>query len=271
MADRPAAQPPLQGWRVVVTRAAEQADSLSEQLRHLGAEPIAYPTIAFAPPEDEQPIQSALQRLMQGEYQWLVLTSVTGVRFVVDYLKHLLDSETTVHLACNIAAVGAATATACTELLGTRPSVVPEKFEAEALAQALGSMEGQRVLLAQANLARPILYEHLQQTGAEVDAVVAYRTVPASGGAVDMPALLAEGTVDAITFTSGSTVRAFVQRIGAEALPQARQAVIACIGPVTAQAAAEASLPPDVVAETSTVEGLIAALVAWRQERTATG
>jgi uroporphyrinogen-III synthase len=271
MADRPAEPLPLQGWRVLVTRAAEHSDSLSEQLRSLGAEPIAYPTIAFAPPEDEQPIKSALQRLIHGEYEWLVLTSVTGVRFVADYLKDLLDSGTTCHLACNIAVVGSATATACTELLGTRPSLVPEKFEAEALAEALGSMEGEHVLLAQANLARPVLYEHLQQAGAQVDAVVAYRTVNASGGAIDMPALLAQGGVDAITFTSGSTVRAFVQRIGAEALPHARQAVIACIGPVTAQAAEEASLPPDVVAETSTVEGLVAALVAWRQEQTAAG
>jgi uroporphyrinogen-III synthase len=148
-------------------------------------------------------------------------------------------------------------------LLGSRPAVVPEKFVAEALAEAIGDLSGQHVLLAQADLSRPVLAEQLQQAGANLDTVVAYRTVPATGG-TDLPALLAEGVIDAITFTSGSTVRNFVERIGPEALPHAQQTIIACIGPVTAETAQEVGLTPSIVAELSTVEGLVDALVAWR-------
>jgi uroporphyrinogen-III synthase len=92
--------------------------------------------------------------------------------------------------------------------------------------------------------------------------------MPASGGA-DVPALLAAGNIHAITFTSSSTVRNFVQRVGPEALNHARRTVIACIGPVTAEAAREEGLEPTLVAEPSTVEGLLDALVAWRREQAA--
>ncbi len=261
---------PLEGWRVVVTRSEEQADRLSRHLRAMGAEPVVYATIAFAPPEDPQPLDSAIGRLADGGYDWLVLTSVTGVRTVHERLTRLhADRQRPLTLppALKLAVVGSATGAACAELLHMQPAVVPEKFVAESLAEAMGDMHRQRVLLANADISRPVLQEQLQQAGALVERVVAYRTVPASGGEIDLPALLKEGTVHAITFTSGSTVRYFVERIGTAALPAARQTVIACIGPITARAAEQAGLPPTIVAPTSTIEGLVEALVAWRQHR----
>jgi hydroxymethylbilane synthase len=260
------APPPLHGWRVVVTRSEAQADSLNEALRQQGAEPVAYPTIAFSPPEDEAALDRALLNLMSGSYNWLVLTSVMGVQTVharLQLLSAAFQANHTLPAGLQVAAVGAATAEACVALLGSRPAVVPEKFVAEALAEAIGDLSGQHVLLAQADLSRPVLAEQLQQAGANLDTVVAYRTVPATGG-TDLPALLAEGVIDAITFTSGSTVRNFVERIGPEALPHAQQTIIACIGPVTAETAQEVGLTPSIVAELSTVEGLVDALVAWR-------
>jgi uroporphyrinogen-III synthase len=203
--------------------------------------------------------------LLSGGYDWLILTSATGVRAARERLDALgVDAAGAVlPEKAQVAVVGSATAAACADLLGVQPAVVPDKFVAEALAEALRDVCGQRVLLAQAELARPVLREQLQQAGALVDAVVAYRTVPATGGA-DLPALLAAGQIDAITFTSSSTVRFFVQRIGPAALEHAHRVVIACIGPVAAQTAAEVGLPPAVVADPSTVEGLVDALAAWR-------
>ncbi|NJN65485.1 MAG: uroporphyrinogen-III synthase [Chloroflexaceae bacterium] len=273
---RPDPAGPLSGWRVVVTRAEDQADGLTERLQALGAEPVAYPTIAFAPPDDPRPLAEALRRLASGGYDWLVLTSVNAVRAVRAASEMLSpagpgllaspDGNVNMSEVVKVAAVGPTTTAACVELLGVQPAVVPAKFVAEALAEALGNMQGQRVLLANADIARPVLHERLQTAGALVDRVVAYHTVPASGG-TDLPPLLAEGAIDAITFTSGSTVRYFVQRIGPEALEHARRTVIACIGPIAADAARAAGLPPTIVASTHTEEGLVAALVAWRQQQ----
>jgi uroporphyrinogen-III synthase len=265
----PDSQPTLAGWRVVVTRAAEQNASLEAALRRYGAEPVAYPTIAFAPPtdEDESRLAQAVRGLIGDDYDWLVLTSATGVRA----LRARLDQHSSRLSAdiVTIAVVGAATARVCREELGLNPAVVPDTFIAEELAAALGNMSGQRVLLVQGDLARAVLCEQLVQAGANVEAVVAYRTVPATSGGADVPALLADGAIQAITFTSGSTVRNFVQRIGPQVLEHAReqQVVIACIGPVTAEAAEHAGLPVSVVAEPSTIEGLAAALAAWQTQR----
>lgn len=252
----------LAGWHVVVTRAEEQADSLAERLRGLGAVPLPYPTISFVPPDDMQPLDQALRQAMQGDYNWLVLTSVNAVKAVWARLNEIGYSAPVDRTSppFRLAAVGPTTMAACQELLGIAPAVVPKKFVAEALAEAMGPMPGQRVLLANADIARPILQELLQQAGATVDRVVAYCTVPATGGE-DIPRLLAEGRIDAITFTSGSTIRYFINRIGPEGLEHARTVIIACIGPVAAKTARESGLPPTIVASTYTEEGLVETLL----------
>lgn len=262
---------PLQGWRVVVTRSEDRADGLADQLRTLGAEPIVYPTIMFAPPEDWGLVDAALQRLLAGAYDWLVLTSVTAVQAVQERLAMLTGPAPAAAIPrLRIATVGPATAAACTEALGLSPALVPEKFVAEALAEALTApdraphqgLQGQRILLANADLARPKLEEMLRAGGTLVERVVVYRTVPARGG-VDLPALLAQGQVDVITFTSGSTVRYFVDRIGPAALSAAHQVLIACIGPITAEAVQAVGLTPTIVARSFTEAGLLEALVEY--------
>lgn len=254
---------PLAGWRVVITRSEEQADTLAERLHALGAEPLTYPTIMFVPPEDTRLLDESLQRLAQGGYDWLILTSVNAVKAVAERMSHhgLIGAGSP----WKLAAVGPTTTAACRALLGVFPSIVPKKFVAEALAEAMGNMRGQRVLLANADIARPTLQEQLQQAGAELDRVIAYHTVPATGG-VDLPPLLAQGAIHAITFTSGSTVRSFIERIGAEALDDARKAVIVCIGPIAAETAIQAGLPPTVVASTFTEEGMVDALVEYARK-----
>lgn len=257
----PSEEFPLGGWRVVITRAAEQAESMATQLQAYGAEPIYYPTIAFAPPEDYTQFDAALHGLVANEYDWLVLTSANGVRAVQQRLAEL-DLDFSAY-AGKLAVVGPATATTCHELLHRGPAVMPEKFVAEYLADALGDLTGQRVLIATADLARAVLPERLTAAGAIVNRVTAYRTVAASGGA-DVPLLLSTNQIDVITFTSGSAATYFVERIGAEHLPRARQTIIACIGPIAAKGAEQVGLSPTIIADPSTTEGLIAALVAWR-------
>jgi uroporphyrinogen-III synthase len=253
---------PLAGWRVVVTRSEEQSDSLVEQLAALGAEPLPYPTIMIVPPDNIAPLDDALRQMVAGGYDWLILTSVNAVHVVAQRLTALGLAVSTDTPPCKVAAVGSTTNTACHEVLGLQPAVVPKKFVAESLAEALGDMQGQRVLLANADISRPILQERLQEAGAIINRVVAYCTVPATGG-VDLPRLLHDKQVDAITFTSGSTIRYFIERVGQELLATVRQTVIVCIGPIAADTAVQVGLPPTIVANTYTEQGLIDALVEY--------
>ncbi len=250
---------PLKGLRVVITRAEGRSASLAARLRELGAEPVIYPVIAYAPPEDEAPLHAALQRLMQDEFDWLVLTSTTAVRVIRD--QSALSDPIPAWLCTKIAAVGPATAEACASLLKQTPAAMPAVFTAEALASAMGDLRGQRVLLLNADIAQPGLQQALQTAGANVERAIAYRTVRAENNDVDMVALLHANAVHAILFTSGSTVRYFMERVGPELLDAVCQLRIVCIGPSTAAVAREVGLQPAAVAQQATDDGLVAALV----------
>ncbi|HMQ34599.1 MAG TPA: uroporphyrinogen-III synthase [Chloroflexaceae bacterium] len=251
---------PLQGKRVLLTRARGRADGLAARLRQLGAEPVLRPTIAHAPPADPAALDEALGRLEAGVYEWLLLTSVTAVEVVAEALADRAPALGG-RVSLRVGAVGPATAAACRELLGVEPAAVPERFTGADLAGAIGDPVGRRVLLPNAELAAPALEERLRAAGALVDRVVAYRTVPAPGGG-GLAATLAAGELDAILFTSGSTARFFAEQVGPAGLEAARRAAIVCIGPSTAETCRELGLEPTAVAATSTEEGLVAALVA---------
>jgi|YNPBryunderm2012_1023409.scaffolds.fasta_scaffold04315_3 uroporphyrinogen-III synthase len=251
---------PLAGLRVLAPRAAGRGDELAARLTALGATPLLRPTIAYAPPEDPAPLAEAMSRLEAGMYEWLLLTSVTAVEVVARALGErapLLARR----VSLKIGAVGPATAAACRNLLGAEPAAVPERFIGAELVAAMGDPAGRRVLLPNADIARPELEERLRAAGALVERVVAYRTVPAPGGE-ELAAWLREGAIDVLLFTSGSTARYFAQQVGAEGLEAARRCLVACIGPSTAETCRELGLPPAVVAAVSTEAGLLEALVA---------
>ncbi|MEZ4767143.1 MAG: uroporphyrinogen-III synthase [Caldilineales bacterium] len=255
----------LTGKRVVVTRAAEQAGDLEDLLRSRGALPLPYPCIAIAAPEDTGDLDEALRVLAAGGYDWLVLTS----RNAVAILAERLDALGLTPLAggtVKVAAVGAATGAAIEAELGVRVDLLPDEFVAEALAEALLAQlpPGGRVLLCQADIARPVLADTLAAGGVAVTPVVAYRTVPGSGG-VSLPDLLRAGQVDAITFTSSSTVRNLLARLDAEGGCRADLAgvCLACIGPVTADTAAKLGLAVQVVPAEHTITALVDALEAY--------
>ena len=244
----------LAGRRIVVTRARAQAAVLGDQLSALGATPLYLPTIEIAPLEDYAALDAALRQL--EAYAWVLFTSANGVAAVCGRLA-ALGVERWPRVA--VAAIGPGTAEALAAH-GLTAAYVPETHLPEALAAGLGDVRGQRVLLPAAALARETLAQALTERGAQVEAVAAYRTRPAAPD----PAVLAKlrRGVDAITFTSASTVRSFAAQAGPELAALTQQAVIACLGPITADAAREAGLRVDLVAEPYTTAGLVAALAA---------
>ena len=233
--------------RVLILRPPEQAADLAAQVRAAGWDPILYAVLRIEPPERWDDLDAALRRLADAAYDWLVLTSANGVRFVWERLAAL---GLTVPDTVRVAVIGPATARAL-RARGVEPDLMPDAYVAEALADALGDVRGRRFLLARADRARPTLRERLRARGAHVDEVVAYRTVVAPPAAPPPPA-------DVIAFTSPSTVEGFVQTLGQRPLPA--HVRIACIGPITAKAARDAGLPVHGVATTYTTEGLIDAI-----------
>ena len=255
---------PLLGRRVVVTRPRAQAGELAAALEDAGAEVLLFPTIALAPPPDPIALDRAVAAA--GTYDWIVFTSVNGVRVFFERLD-ALRRDVRELAAARIGAIGPETAAELERRL-VRPAVVPAEFRAEGLLAALddASIRGRRMLLPRAAGAREILPDQLRARGALVDEVIAYAAVPPADADVDgMRAALEAGEIDAITFTSSSTVRNFAALVGAAAvadLGRAARPLIACIGPITAETAREVGLRADVVPDRYTASALADALVA---------
>jgi uroporphyrinogen III methyltransferase/synthase len=250
---------PLFGRRIVVTRARAQAGDLSRELEALGAEVVEFPTIVIQPPEDFAPLDKAIREL--DGYGWLVFTSVNGVEAFVERLgEHGLDLRA-VPRAARIAAIGPATAESL-QRAGLNVDVMPREYRAEALVDEIGgSLEGKRVLIPRAKVAREILPESLREAGAEVDVPPAYESASSDEGAESLAARLEAGEVDCITFTASSTVENFVLAIGEErAKALSVGASIACIGPITADTARGYGLEVAVEAEEYTIPGLVEAV-----------
>ena len=246
---------PLFGKKILVTRSRDQASALSELLREHGAEPIEFPVIKISPPESFEELDAALDRI--EEYDWLLFTSANGVQAVVN---RLIESGRDVRWlkGPKVGAIGPKTAEAI-QSLGVKVDFVPTEFMAEAVVKEFPEdPSGRRILIPRAKEAREVLPEKLAERSAQVDVVTAYQTETAAEDATRVKELLAGGEIDAITFTSSSTVENFVKLIGAS-LPEGVK--IACIGPITAETAREHGLKPDVVADEYTIEGLVEALI----------
>lgn len=243
----------LVGKRVLVTRAREQAAGFCDALRARGAEPILFPTIAVRPADDMTPVDDAIGAL--NRYVWVVFTSANGVRFFVDRL-HSLRGEQWPEGA-RVAAVGASTARAL-EQRGVRVDAVPEEFRGDRLAEVLGDVHGHRVLLPRADIGRDATAESLRAVGAVVDDLIVYHTIP-DRPRPDAIAALRNG-FDIATFTSPSTVRNLVAQLGDEAYDLLSSATVACIGPVTADAARALGIRVDVQPNEYTIDALVQSL-----------
>jgi uroporphyrinogen III methyltransferase/synthase len=244
---------PLFGQRIVVTRDRRQAAELAEPLEELGAEAILLPVIEIRPPADPEPLDRAIARLKT--YDWLIFTSVNGVRYFMERLD--ASPRDLRALGAKICAIGPATR-AAVEALHLKVDLMPEEYVAESLVAAFGEehLAGRRILLPRAAVARDLVPRELTERGASVEVVEAYYTTAPS----ELPTRAAEVLARKptwIAFTSSSTVRNLVNAVEPGSLAGIK---IASIGPVTSQTVRECGLEVDAEADPHTVPGLIAAL-----------
>jgi len=249
---------PLSGLRVLVTRPEGQAHTISQKLRDLGATALELSTIQIVRPWHTTELDHAIGTL--ANYDWVIFTSVHGVRFFSERMVALNVAPETL-MSRRVAAIGPATAAAL-EGIGKKPDYMPSEYLSEKIAAGLGDVHGKRILLPRADLASRKLPLVLQKRGALVDDIMAYRTViPSDLTAEKVKSIFNEG-VDWVTFTSPSTVRNFARVIGDNEVARfLRGTKIACIGPVTSEAAERFGIGVDVVAQTHTVDALIEEIV----------
>jgi uroporphyrinogen III methyltransferase / synthase len=250
----------LAGRRIAVTRPRDDP-RLRILLEAEGAYVVECPTIRIVEPADYGPLDAALHGL--AAYAWVVFTSRNGVAAVLRRMA-VLGLPLTRLRGRRLAVIGPGTGEALRDG-GLRADISPPEFRAESLVATLAchDLRGLRVLVPRAAVARDVLPHGLRELGAFVDVVPAYQTEAAADAG--MPGLLAEaraGRLDAVTFTSPSTVREFV-RLGGPNVPRLLGgALVACIGPVTADAARAAGLDVGAVAASYTLAGLVAAVCA---------
>ena len=249
---------PLHGRRVIVTRARAQASALAARLTELGADVVEAPAIAVAP-ADPAPLRLALAGL--GRYEWVVFTSQNAVELAWTALRDA-GGDARRLAGLRVGAVGLATARALLDR-GIAADLVPPRATAESLAEALcarDDVRGARVLFIKAQGAGDVLPAMLRTAGAVVDEVVAYRTAADAEGAAAARDALANGTVDAITFTSASTVRFFMDAVGgrAAAIGDAR---VVTMGPITSAAARDAGLTVHAEADSASIDALVATVL----------
>lgn len=253
---------PLFGKRVLVTRAREQAGEAAALLRERGADPILMPTIEIHPPSDPGPTIDAASALER--YGWIAFTSANGVdRLWAEVRRQGKDARA--FGASKIAAIGPGTAAALGRV-GLAADLVAKDHKGEGLAQELVAALGEdkpRVLVARAEVARDVVPDALRAAGCEVDVVSVYKTRSPPRALLEaLSALLEAGEIDAVTFTSSSTVEHLCDALEARAPELLAKTTVASIGPITTETAKRRGLRVDVVAETSTIPGLVSALAA---------
>jgi uroporphyrinogen-III synthase len=249
----------LSGVRVVVTRPEHHAHTLGAQLKALGARVIYVPVIAIAPPESWDGLDAGLARLAAGVYEWVLFTSPSAVDPVCDRV------DAGALRGVRVWAVGRTTGSLL-ESRGASPELVPETATSVALARALGPGTG-AVLTPRVEGAPGAMVAVLRDNGWTVDEVIAYRNVPADP--TPECARVREGRFDAVTFTSGSAARRFIELVAAPAdlglAPgQPPDKTVVCIGPETAAAALSAGFRVDVVAREHSAQGVADALALAR-------
>ena len=240
---------PLAGRRVVITRPRAQASEILERLARQGAVGVPLPLIRI------EPVHGDMRGLPSSD--WILFTSVNGV-------EHFFSRVGETALSARIGAVGPATAEALRSR-GLAPAFQPEEQTGAALARGIAALEGssissRRILIPCAAEAGESTAEILREAGASVEEMPVYRTVPEEPAAEEL-ARISKG-VDAVVFMSGSAARAFRALVEStpSLAPAFEKAVVACIGPTTAESARAAGLRVDIVPGEHSSEGLVAAL-----------
>jgi len=250
---------PLLGRTIAITRPEDRSGHLRSGIEDLGGTVIAAPAVALRPARSAA-LTAALRDLQAGRFAWVVLTSPATVGMLADRLGEPAG------LRAKVAVIGDGTETVFARWAGRPADLLPRTFTTEGLARSFPRGEG-RVLCPRADIAPVGLEDALAAKGWTPQRVDAYRTVFPRTLPPEARAALAAGEVDAITFTSASTVRGFLGALGAlKGSPK-----VVCIGPVTAKEARAHGLVVHAVANPHTTEGVLAALVRVLARRTAAG
>ena len=260
---KPNAKYPLRATRILVGRARHQAGSLSSSLRGLGATVIEIPFIEIRRPGSYQPLDEALRNLKT--YDWLILTSVNGVQAMWQRMTRLRIRRTALKQ-IQIAAIGPATKKAIVKH-GLKVKMMPEEYIAESVVKGLREkVNGKRVLLVRAKVARDVIPDELRAAGAHVDVVEAYETVVPEKSRKRLQSLMKnpKRRPHVVTFTSSSTAKNFAELLGTPSPRDLKDIQLASIGPVTGSTLRELQLPPTIEAREFTMGGLIRAIVLAR-------
>ena len=254
----------LYNKKILITRASEQANELSDKLSALGASTILFPTIKFEPLAESQSLR--LTNNLE-KCDWLVFTSVNGVRFFFECLEKERYDIKILNFK-KIAAVGPSTAASLNKK-GIKVDFFPKRHLTSEIAGGMGGIVGKRILLPRTDIACRDLAKQLTNKGALVDEVVVYRTLSVDDSrAIELNWLLEERKLDLIIFTSASTVQNFARLLSRINVRYSKdfKTKVACIGPVTAKAAEMAGIKPDIVAKIYTIDGLLAEILQDLQE-----
>jgi uroporphyrinogen III methyltransferase / synthase len=256
---------PLFGKRILVTRTAEQAGAFHQLLADQGAEAISCPVLEIGPPPSFEELDSAIRGL--GEIDDLILTSANAVEAFFGRLKSA-GRDLRALAGLTLVAVGPKTAAALAER-GLSADLIPPDYRAEGVVALLRQrgVAGRRILYPRAELARDLIPRELAAAGALVTAPIAYRTlVPAAGGA-ELRRRLETREIDAVTFTSSSTVENFLAMVGGDAVELLQGVAVVSIGPLTSATAQKHGLQVDVEPAASTLEAMVEAMVEYFKHR----
>jgi uroporphyrinogen III methyltransferase/synthase len=262
---------PLFGKRIMTTRAQEQVAEFSQLLIAYGAEPVELPAILLVPPATWEGVDEVIGRLSQ--FDWVIFTSVNGVTPFMQRVE-AKGKDARAFAKLRIGCIGPRTAQEL-ERYGLKADLVPVEYQAEGLIAALAreGVGGRRVLIPRAEVAREILPDQLRELGAQVEVVPVYRAIAPAVDVEPVKQQLQEGRIDVVTFTSSSTVRNFVELLGGaeSARHLVAQAVIACIGPITARTAEEYGLAVTIMPAENTVPALAEAIAKHYSEGVSVG
>lgn len=238
-----------------MTRARHQAEELAGPLREMGAEPILLPLIGIAPPDDKTGLVNAATHA--DEYDWIVFTSANAI---TAFFAELPDSGE--WFRPRIATIGPATREVAEEY-GLRVELTPEKYIAESLAEAFRPypLDGKRILIPSAAVARDVVPNELRNRGAAVDVVQAYQNVIPFEAAGQAAEIFQEPMPDWITFASSSAVEHLLAVVSIDVVKDVK---IASIGPATSATAVNHDLAVTAEALKHTIPGLIEAMIKGR-------
>lgn len=259
--------PRMDGVRVAVTHSREQAEQQTVLFEQLGAQVFHYPCIEIIEFEQNDEFDRALRDAAAGKYDWLVLNDADTVLVLADRLEQLgIDPRTLSKM--KVATISCMTEQYTQERLGLQPNFAPEIYTPAIVADAMRLELGERVLLPQSATTRAGLARYLLNTGADVNAVNAYRTIIGYGGDA-VPVMLWEGKIDVITFAFPTAVRYFAKRLKHEGgtLSMLDDVAVACLGPITAATAQEYGLKVALVPQDHTITGLVNAVAAYVAQR----